>query len=283
MLRKHLELDLIAIVVLTSLLVAVVLTLQVPFLREVLGLIFIFFVPGYVLVAASFTRQDSVGKTTYLALSLVLSITVAVFIGLILSVSPWGFTLNSFLIAMSVFVLVISGVAWFRRHRNNQQDESVAKSSAFSPGAVQSFRAGGRGYRSLVIFLLCAILGGLGSVCYILARPVPVEPFSEFYVLGTGGKAEGYPRELDVGEEGWVIVGIVSHEHREKRYHIRIEASGTQLYDLPDITLEPGEKWEKEVSLALQQAGRNLKVEFFLYTDAGVPDETRYVWVNVTE
>jgi uncharacterized membrane protein len=263
--------------------VAVVLAFKVPFLREVLGLIFILFIPGYALAAAIFPGENSLGKTTRLAVSLGFSIIIGVFVGLILAVTPWGFTLNSLLTAMPVFVIVMSGIAWYLRRRTGQKDKSKTKSSSIITGAVQSFRYAGWGYRCLVIFLLSLLLGGLGSVYYLLARPVPAEPFSEFYVLGTAEKADAYPRNLGIGEEGRVIVGIVNHETLETDYRVRIEAAGAELHDLPDITLKPGEIWEREVGLTLKRAGQNQKVEFFLYTDASVPDETRYIWVNVAE
>ncbi len=41
------------------------------------------------------------------------------------------------------------------------------------------------------------------------------ERFTEFYILGLEGKADNYPDELTVGEEGRVILGIVNHEHED--------------------------------------------------------------------
>ncbi len=45
------------------------------------------------------------------------------------------------------------------------------------------------------------------------------ESFTEFYVLGPGGKAEGYPSEAKVGENATVILGVVNHEGRSQREH----------------------------------------------------------------
>jgi len=38
------------------------------------------------------------------------------------------------------------------------------------------------------------------------------EPFTEFYILGPEGKADNYPTDYVLGENGTVIVGIVNHE-----------------------------------------------------------------------
>lgn len=281
--RRHLELDLLVIDVLTLLLVVVVLALPIPFLREILGLLFVLFSPGYVLVAAIFPGQNSLGTTTRLSLSLGLSIAVGVFIGLILGVTPLGFTLNSILVVMALFTLVTSCLAWYLRNRHNQGDKSTIKYPSFFPEAIQSFRSAGWGYRSLVIILLCVIFGSLGSICYVMVRPLTAQPFSEFYILGTGGKAEAYPRELHAGEEGRVNIGIVNHETQETSYRVQVKVDGAQLYELPVIRLSPNEKWQKDIGFTLREAGKNRKVEFLLYKDGTSFYETRYIWVNVTE
>jgi uncharacterized membrane protein len=283
MLRRHLELDLLVIDVLTLLLVAAVLAPPVALLREILGLVFILFSPGYVLVAALFPGPKRPGNAARLSLSLALSVAAGVFIGLILTVSPWGFTLNSVLAAISAFTLVVSGLAWYLRQRHNHKDESNGKTPSFIPGALQCFRSAGRGYRSLVIILLCVICGGLGLLSYIMFRPLPAQPFTEFYILGAGGQAEAYPRELHAGEEGQVIIGIVNHEARPTSYHVQVKARGEPGYELASITLNPGEKWQRDFTFTIQKAGTNQKVEFLLFKEAGAPDEARYIWVNVIE
>jgi uncharacterized membrane protein len=280
--KRHLEPDLLAIDILTMLLVIVVLVLPVPFLRGILGLLFILFFPGYVLIAAIYTGKNSPGTAIRLALSLGLSIAVSVFIGLILGISPWGFTLNSILTAMSLFTLATSGLAWYLRKRQIPPKKSTKKAPSFFSQAIQSYRSAGRGYRSLVIILVCVILGGLSSLSYVITRPLPSQAFSEFYILGTGGKAEAYPRELLAGEEGRIIAGIINHEARKTSYRIQVISNEAQLYDLPSITLCPDEKWQQDIGFTLLEAGKNKKVEFRLYKDGTSLYETRYIRVNVT-
>ncbi len=50
--------------------------------------------------------------------------------------------------------------------------------------------------------------------------------FTEFYVLDPGGKAEDYPTNLKIGEEGEVIIGIVNHEYTNSSYHLEVRLNG---------------------------------------------------------
>ena len=281
--RRYLEWDLLLIDILTLLLLIIVLTFSVPLIREILGLLIIFYFPGYVIIAVIFPRQKSLETTTRLALSLCLSIGAAVFIGLFLSVIPIGFTLNSTLITLSLFTLIMSSLAWYLRRKLNRSNIFKLKIPSFFIDVIHSFRKADWGYRTLVILLLCVIIGGLGSLVYIYTKPLPAQPFSEFYILGTGDTANTYPRELHLGEEAGVIITIVNHENQETSYSLQVKTDGTQLYDLPHITLKHEQEWQQEMNFTLWEAAKNQKVEFILNKHGTLLYETRHIWVNVSE
>jgi hypothetical protein len=46
----------------------------------------------------------------------------------------------------------------------------------------------------------------------------PREHFTEFYILGDGGKADNYNTKYLLGQSGKVIVGVVNHEYRPVNY-----------------------------------------------------------------
>ena len=50
--------------------------------------------------------------------------------------------------------------------------------------------------KALSIVLILAILGAIGTLAYVIASPKVGERFTEFYILGLEGKAEGYPKKL---------------------------------------------------------------------------------------
>ena len=53
----------------------------------------------------------------------------------------------------------------------------------------------------LRLAVIIAILGAPGVLGYVIATPTAGEKSTEFYIVGTEGKAADYPRELVVGEE----------------------------------------------------------------------------------
>src|SRR3989304_1737125 len=56
--------------------------------------------------------------------------------------------------------------------------------------------------RILTIVLLISIILALLMVVYVIVTPKQGEKFTEFYLLGPGGKAEGYPTNLTTGNTG---------------------------------------------------------------------------------
>jgi hypothetical protein len=119
--------------------------------------------------------------------------------------------------------------------------------------------------RVISIVLVLGILGAIGILAYTIASPPPGEKFSELYVLGPDRKAEGYPKELEVGAEGKVILGIVNRELEPMAYEVEWTLSNKVLGNISPIQLENGETWEKEITFIPQVPGDNQKLEFKLY------------------
>ena len=281
MLKRHFALDLFIINILMLALVLIILVFPVPWLRTILGFLFITFFPGYVLVALLFPKKDSLSATARIALSLGLSIVVAVFIGLMLDFTPWGIGLYSLLLSVSLFILLASGFAWHIREKIGPGERFGVDFTLFSDGLRLTLRTAGKKYRGLVVILLCAILGGSVALGFAMAKPVPKQPFTEFYILGLEGKAGNYPQELAPGEEGKVIVGIVNHEQKEIDYRLEVLVDSDKQYELSSIQLTPGEQWERTVTFTIQKIGHRQKVEFLLYKSGEQLSEIRYLWVDV--
>ncbi|MCD6358604.1 MAG: DUF1616 domain-containing protein [Dehalococcoidia bacterium] len=165
--------------------------------------------------------------------------------------------------------------------------------------------------RLLSIVLIVAVMAAVAALFYTIENPVE-EKFTEFYLLGTEGKAEGYPSEfvMDDGkmnlvryeysqdevreateDRGRLILGIVNHEQEEATYQIEITIDGERakvwldgewLNSIGPITLTHEEKWEQEIGFAPQHIGDNQKVNFILYKD-GQPyfEDPPHLWIDV--
>lgn len=258
--RIRIRNELLLIDILTVILILIISFFPLKPLRIVLGLPFILFFPGYTLIAALFPRKSDLDAIERVALSFGLSIAVVPLIGLVLNYTPWGIRLYPILISLSLFIFGTSAIAWQRRRR-------LVPSERLSLAFNLSLQWGGSSKldRVLSIILVMAILGAIGTLAYVIATPKVGERFTEFYILGLSRKAEGYPRELKLGEEGKVILGIINREHEPMGYKAEIRINGVKNKEIGPIKLNHDEKWEEVVSFLPQKVGENQKVEFILY------------------
>jgi len=251
--------------------------------RIALGLVFVLFSPGYSLIAALFPRQSSLSGIERVALSFGLSIAVVPLIGLALNYTPWGIRLYPILISLLAFIMAMVAVAWYRRRRliPEERFQFELRPKLYSIG--RSWAGQGRWDRILTVLLVLAILGAMGTLGYVIAKPKVGERFTQFYILGPYGKAEGYPREILLGENASVTLGIVNNEHEPMTYRVQIVIDGQKAGELDPITLAHEEEWEEAVSVRPSRAGPDQKVEFWLYKDGD--DEVylkTHLWVDVS-
>jgi len=138
--------------------------------------------------------------------------------------------------------------------------------------------------RVFVATLVIIILGSLGVLGYVIATPKEGEAFTEFYLLGEQGEAANYPKELKMGDEGWMIIGIVNHERREVSYRVEVIIGSKKSYEVGPVALVDEQKWEGKVGFVPEVAGEHQKVEFLLYKDGEAkPYLGLHLWVDVSE
>ena len=151
---------------------------------------------------------------------------------------------------------------------------------------LQALGWGGSSWdKVLSIILLGAILGALGMLGYVIAKPKGGERFTEFYILGLSGTATDYPREIRLGEQGTVIVGIVNHEYEEVSYRVEVKIDGVKNNKLGPVVLAHEQKWEEKINFIPDKVGDNQKVDFLLYRNEEAEPvlEPLHLWINVTE
>jgi uncharacterized membrane protein len=121
------------------------------------------------------------------------------------------------------------------------------------------------------------------------------EPYTEFYILGPEGKADNYPTDYVLGENGTVIVGIVNHEQKPVNYTMEIRLEDTSLPLPPDqeyVSLEDNETWEKAVTITPLFEGTHMALDFSLYKEGEknivegglcTPYRGAFLWINVSQ
>lgn len=188
-------------------------------LRVILGLPFILFIPGYVLVFALFpTRKTDQGIDTLerLVLSFGLSIAVVPLIGLLLNYTPWGIRLEPILVSLLLFIIGIGLVGIYRWRKTPPEYRFTINFDLTLPKQENKIDS------ALTIILAGVIIIVLISLVYVITLPKAGESFTEFYLLGSQGKAEGYPSNLTTQDNATVLIGIANHEQRQINYTIEI-------------------------------------------------------------
>ena len=83
-------------------------------LRIILGVPFLLFFPGYALMTALFIKKEGLDGIERVLLTLVMSIVIVLFLGLILNYTPWGIMSEPILYSTALFILITSIIAWWR-------------------------------------------------------------------------------------------------------------------------------------------------------------------------
>ncbi|MFC1945194.1 DUF1616 domain-containing protein [Chloroflexota bacterium] len=277
---------------------------QSNIIRIILGLPFLLYFPGYLLMAVLFPRKEGIDNPERVALSLGMSIAIVPLIGLALNYTTWGIRLEPVLYSISFFILIMSFVALLRQHRLFKKVEFLAEHELRLPGWESTTTN-----KILSIMLALSILGTIGILGYTVANPKVGEKFTEYYILGNSGKAQDYPSKFTmesgqvtrlqygtempeiISERGMVTIGIVNREYRLTSYLVTMAIDGepVAIFDgvknisrLGPIELVDGEKWEQEIGFTPQHIGDNQKVEFFLIKNGGSdPYLTLHFWIDV--
>ena len=264
---------------LVLLLIVIIIFAPSNVLRIILGLPLILFFPGYTLVLALFPMKEQIGNMERIALSFGMSIATVLLIGLILNYTPWGITIESTLYSAASFIFLLSFIAWLRLSRLVEHERFNLESQMKLP----SWR-GSIWDKALSVVLIVAIFGAIGTFGYVLATQKVGERFTEFYILNIEGEATDYPKELSVGEEGKVIVGIINHEQEAATYRIEVAINGVKDNESGPIFLENDAKWEMVMGFTPNIVGDNQKVEFLLYKEGQTEVyQSLHLWIDILE
>ncbi len=303
----HLEIrerpdDLFICIALALILIALVVFFPDSLARQILGLVFVLFLPGYAATAALFPENDQIDGIERIALSFGLSIAIVPLVGLALNYTPWGIRLDPILASVSGFIVIASLVGWYRR-AHLPVDERYA--------IVVDFKLDFAGMplvdKALTIGIVVMLIASVVVLGWAIATPRTGERFTQLAILGPGGMATDYPRNLTVGQQATVLLSVESFEHAELNYTIVIVLTTAddanfevsedsidwgqshpltpRLGIAQDFSLEHLEYYNQTFTFSVISAGA-WKMQFLLYTEGQDIDQNAYrevhLWLEVT-
>jgi len=246
------------------------------FLRILLALPLLLFLPGYLFMAVMFPKKGELSAIERFTLSIGLSIAITVFDGFGLNYTPWGFRPNSIVFSLTIIMGVFLFIAYLLRWRFKEVSYEFCYDDIVSfYRTIRSKEAEtGPEYdpaleKMLIKTMIIAIL--IVSAMFIYAKVTQVpEKFTALYILGENGKAENYPAEVSVGVPSTILVGVENYEYEKVNYTLAVTLGGKTIKE-QEIMLDHNEKWLDNVtfipeltkSIAFAGANRS-KLEFQL-------------------
>jgi uncharacterized membrane protein len=249
-------------------------------LRIILGILFVFIIPGYSLQSALFPDPKELDPLTRAAFSFGLSIAVFPLVFLLtralgLGMNPWPIALILFFF---IFICALTALIRRRRHSNREATRRV-----FRLPLKQWWAGQDRFSRTVILLLVPIVLTAFISGALVLQER-PADPFTEFYLLDSAGLSMDYPREATVGETVVIRLGIANYEGDPTEYRIISVIGGNQALSTSEwISVADGATWEGEVRVVLQEAGDRQEIEILLERSGSPwPYRNLRIWMNVT-
>lgn len=279
------DLSIVLIWTITTFIFVIVPELENTIVRTILGIPFVLFIPGYVLIAALFPKKDDLDTIERVALSFGLSIAVVPLIGLGLNFTPFGIRLIPILISLTVYSIALIIITEYRRQQLPEEQRFTVPFYKIYQDIITDARTPRSKIDNiLTIVLIFTIVLVIGSLIYVITVPKIGEKFTEFYILNsTTGKADNYPNILKLNESITLLIGIVNHEYSLINYTIQIDLDKNILTS-EQLRLNNNETWEKNIIFIPNKNGTNMKLEFLLFKENNFTDPYRdlHLWVNVT-
>jgi uncharacterized membrane protein len=195
-----------------------------PFLRLILALPMILFIPGYVLVAALFPDTADIDMIERLVFSIGASIVVTPLIVLLLNFTLWGIRLEPVLITLTIFVVAMIIIATFRRSATPPESRYNLPIPEILRHIRYDCTRSNQSPDSRLSFFICifAILLLIVSTLLVISLPNAGDKFTEFYILGENRTAGTYPEMISPGVPHVMYTGVGNHEYRTINYTVEI-------------------------------------------------------------
>jgi uncharacterized membrane protein len=257
-------------------------------LRLILGFAFVLLLPGYCLTVALFPHADDFDSTERLGMSLGLSVALIPLLALALDQLPWGIGLWSIVIGEAGLMLVamLAGV-W----RRSGLEAGRAYAPDFSWRPRRWWPELDKSEQQTFVFTCLALLIAAASVIWIFAWPSSADYRTEFYMLGSRGLADEYPREAVVGQELGVTLGVTNKERSSHTYRVEVWVEDTwntsrreQVASYGPIELKRGTGSESPIAWRMPWSGPDQQVELLLFDGDGTsPYRRLLLFIDVEE
>lgn len=258
-------------------------------LKIVIGLSFLLFIPGYLVLFAIFPTKKTdkgIDFTERIALSFGISLVIVALTGIALYYTADKIQSESAL--LSIFIINISiGVLSIYRWFKTKPDERLVLSIDLA-----SYKLKDKLDKVLISILIILILVTSTLFIFVITNPRFDEKFTSFNILDSDRMTTNYPHNIIAGENATIIIGVTNHEYQTINYTIEIwlinqtitydestkeniitynnawfiDKINTRLNHIDKNTEKGWEsQWEFNYIFNITKKGENLTLAFLLY------------------
>ncbi len=272
----------------------------------------LFFIPGYVTVAAAFPQRSDAPSLAYAsditigeraALSVGTSLMILPILGLLAGGIPGGLTPAILGGILGLYVVTVGAVASIRRFQVPPEHRFGIPAPQWSRWLRGNYRDRSAIERLVSIALIGSIILAVAVGGYAIAVPNDGESFTDFYLVTQSGdsyEADEYPTAMTSGDPTTLTTGVENHEGEPTAYVIVVsldrivqEDNERQVVESDelaryDATVAPGDTWRETHTIQPSFSGEDLRLTYYLYR-GDAPDRaeratayrTTHLWVDV--
>jgi uncharacterized membrane protein len=184
--------------------------------RMLLGIPFLIFVPGYIMIFALFPmrkKKRTIDGVERIALSFAASIALVPLIAFALNFSPWGIRLEPLTLALAILAIITALIGLTRWYRLPPEER-------FAPTRKTPNTDTTRHGTKLTALMIVFIVILLAVFLYTATHPRPGEAYTAFYLTGPDGKIADYPLNVQANTTTTLNLTILNHEQRPMNYTV---------------------------------------------------------------
>jgi uncharacterized membrane protein len=217
--------DIVVLITLNIILIPIILLNLNDTLKIILGLPFLLFIPGYLLLFVLFPTKKTekgIDFTKRIALSFGLSLAIIPLIGIALYYITGGIQSESAFISIFIFEISLGLISTYRWYKTTPDERLILSINLSLDKFKKKYKTKTKLDKILLITIIILLILTTTLFIFVITTPRPNEKFTSFNILGSDKSTTNYPYNVISGENTTIIIGITNHEYQTINYTIEV-------------------------------------------------------------
>jgi uncharacterized membrane protein len=232
----------------------------------VLALPFVFVLPGYTFLAATFPKR-AFGVMDIILYSIGGSLAIVILGGLLLNLTPFGLEARSWSALLGGFVICASIVAFVRQRRGTEPSGESSERLAFAVRSLATVAP-----RAWLLYGLAAAItiGSIVANTISAKQQETAQGYTDLWILPADS----------ADQKRAVVLGVNNMQPTTMSYTLVVSVNGKEARRWETITLQPRQRWQATLALSSgggASGGGGERVEAALYRSSAPSAPYRHV------